>query len=112
MQIDEFLQGSVVVVRVLASRIDGRSAPLKVAIANAAKRARAAVVLELGAVDIVDSAGLGILLGALKEAKQANKELYLCGVNPATAALLRLTRTEQLFTIAPDLKTAVAQSTR
>ena len=71
---------------------------MKVFIAEGKNR----IVLDLSQVDFVDSTALGVIIKALKMAKETDPEngnIELCGVNKKVMSLLQLTRMDRVFTI-------------
>jgi anti-sigma B factor antagonist len=65
------------------------------------------LVLDLAEVTFVDSSILKELLRAATELDRYETRLVLAGVPPAVQRLLDLTRTAELFTIAPDRAAAL-----
>lgn len=100
------------VVASATGRLDLRSAPDLRARASAALAAGGGVlILDLGAVEFIDSSGLGVLVGLHKEAQRVGGRLVI--VPPAGSArqIFTLTRTESFFTLAPTLEAAHAALT-
>jgi len=60
--------------------------------------APARVVLDLEAVDFLDSSGLGSVIGAMKQLGQ-DRKLELAALSPAVEKVFRLTRMDRIFTI-------------
>jgi anti-sigma B factor antagonist len=98
-------------VRVLAVRgeIDLASAPLLSTKLNAAVRAGAGgVVVDLSGAELVDSAGISVLLNALRRMTRARRRLALvCPPGPVLQAL-GSTRLDTTFVIRPTREEAVA----
>ena len=65
------------------------------------------VILDLGAVDFLDSSGLGAVVAARK-LLGPGRVLELAGLTPAVARVMTLTRMHTVFPIHPDAKTALA----
>jgi anti-sigma B factor antagonist len=57
------------------------------------------LVVNLRAVQYVDSSGIASLVEVLKEARDKNKRLILFGLNPAVREALRLMRLTKVFEI-------------
>ena len=57
------------------------------------------VVVDVSAMDFIDSAGLGVLIGALKRASEADVRLVLRGVQPSPRKVLGITGLDDMFTI-------------
>ncbi|MCI5146198.1 MAG: anti-sigma factor antagonist [Candidatus Electrothrix sp. AR3] len=64
------------------------------------------IILDLAKVTFIDSSGLGALVAVLKQLPSDGK-LLLCGVGHNVFYLLRLTRMDNIFTLYPDLDSAV-----
>jgi anti-sigma B factor antagonist len=64
-------------------------------------------ILDLTAVPYIDSAGLGLLMGAYVSRRKAGRMLVLTGVNRRVLTLLQITGVEPLFLIFPDLDYAM-----
>ena len=70
-------------------------------------------ILDLTSVPYIDSAGLGLLMGAYVSRRKAGRMLVLTGVNRRVLSLLQITGVEPLLLIFPDLDCAIqALSTR
>jgi anti-sigma B factor antagonist len=55
------------------------------------------VVVDLGDVDLLDSTGLGVLIGGLRRARQAGGELRLARLSPRHRELLSVTGLDRVF---------------
>lgn len=64
------------------------------------------VVLDLGAVEFIDSSGLGAIVAAMKQ--MDGRRLELAAVTPAVDKVFRLTRIDSIFTIHPSVEAALA----
>ena len=99
MTVDEAVQGDVVVFR-LTGEIDVKSAPLikqRLEERGAAPRPRAVVTLD--GLRYIDSAGLGVLVGALKAYAARGGKLVLAAPRPEVRHILQITRLIQHFEI-------------
>jgi len=67
------------------------------------------VVLDLTAVDFVDSSGLGAIVAAMKHMAPAQR-LELAGLTPTVAKVFRLTRMDSVFTIHTDARSALQEA--
>ena len=65
------------------------------------------VVLDLSAVEFVDSSGLGAIVAAMKQLG-ATRRLDLAGLTPTVERVFRLTRMDTVFTIHADIASAQA----
>ncbi|EPX79740.1 STAS domain-containing protein [Salipiger mucosus] len=87
------------VIRVEEARIDAAVAiqfkdRVRAAVAPGARR----VVLDLGAVQFIDSSGLGAIVAAMK-AMGEGQRLDLAGLTPMVDRVFRLTRMDAIFVI-------------
>lgn len=81
------------------SRIDAAGAiAFKEAVRQASEGGQDDVLLDLGAVDFIDSSGLGAVVAVMK-ALGPDRRLHLAGLRPAVAKVFRLTRMDSVFTI-------------
>jgi len=89
-------------------RIDSVVAPqLKVDLEQAMTGAPKKIVLDLSAVEFMDSTGLGVFVSLLKKLGP-DGAIAVAGVQPAVLRLFRLTRLDTLFRIVDDLPAARA----
>ncbi|WP_438992029.1 STAS domain-containing protein [Lentibacter sp.] len=90
--------GDVLIVRVLAARIDAAAAlKFKDALRELAGQA-SHVVLDLRDVEFVDSSGLGAIVAVMKLMGRTRR-LDLAGLTPTVDKVFRLTRMDSIFTI-------------
>ncbi len=61
-----------------------------------------AIVIDLKDVSFMDSSGLGALVSALKTARSAQCDLFICGLNDQVKMLFELTSMSKVFKIYPD----------
>ena len=59
----------------------------------------AAVLVDLGAVKFIDSAGLMALVWGLKQAKKMGRRFSLCSVSPGIRMVLELSQLDRVFEI-------------
>jgi anti-sigma B factor antagonist len=59
------------------------------------------LLLHVGALEIWDASGLGVLVGAHRKARQSGRRLVLADVPPRQLRLLRATRLHRLLTVQP-----------
>jgi anti-sigma B factor antagonist len=59
------------------------------------------VVVDLGAVDFIDSSGLGVLVGALKRMRERDGMIVLRAMTPSTKKVFDITGLTDLFVIEP-----------
>ena len=65
------------------------------------------LILDLGAIDFVDSSGLGLLARYAARARHAGGRLRLCAVSPKVAHVLRVTKLDAVFDTYPSEAHAV-----
>ncbi|MEG4582442.1 STAS domain-containing protein [Microcoleus sp. MON1_C5] len=58
-----------------------------------------AVLVDLGAVTFIDSAGLMALVSGLKQAKKMGRSFSLCSVSPGIRMVLELSQLDRVFEI-------------
>jgi anti-sigma B factor antagonist len=68
---------------------------------------RTRLVLDMSAVQSVDSSGLSVLVSAAKGARKADGDVVLFGLSGPVHALIELTRLHHVFEIFADLNAAV-----
>jgi anti-sigma B factor antagonist len=89
-------------------RIDSVVAPqLKIDLEQVVAQAPNKIVLDLSAVDFMDSTGLGVFVSLLKKLGP-DGAIAVAGVRPAVLRLFQLTRLDTLFRIVDDLPAARA----
>ena len=66
------------------------------------------IVLNLEAVQTIDSGGLGTLIGLVASARRGDGDIKLCSVSPKVRDVLQLTKLIEVLAIFPDEATAVA----
>jgi anti-sigma B factor antagonist len=65
------------------------------------------VVIDLKEVPMIDSAGLGVLIGILKQVRERGGELKLAGMQKRVRLVFEITRTQRIFTVSESVKDAV-----
>jgi len=65
------------------------------------------LVLDLTAVDLIDSAGLGVLVGALKRLRAGNGQLRLAAARGDVARVLHAAGLDKVLPLYPDVATAL-----
>lgn len=95
-------------VTINANRIDAQAAlKFKDAVHDAlTAHATSRVILNLAQVDFIDSSGLGAIV-SIKKHMGSNRQIDLCALTPAVDKVFRLTRMDSIFTIHPDLDSAL-----
>jgi anti-anti-sigma factor len=101
-------QGGVGIVKI-GGRLDAVGAPeielcCKERIENGTKR----MVIDMGNVDYISSAGLRSLLVLAKSMKVAKGSLVVCALNPMVKEVMEISGFDKIFTIAADQAAAIA----
>lgn len=108
MQISITEQAGVTVVAVTGS-LDALTADtLTTALQTEVRAGHTRLVASLAALEYTSSAGLRVLLGALKEARQRGGDLRLAGAQERVARVLDLSGFTSILKCFPDVATAVA----
>ncbi len=68
------------------------------------------LVMDVSDMPYIDSAGIGCLVGAHVSRENSGRKLVLVGANDRLLTSLKVTKVEQLFTLAPSVEQALAQS--
>ncbi len=66
------------------------------------------LVLDLGAVAYIDSAGLGTLVAAMKRARGAGGDIKLCALQPDVRSIFAMTRLNKVMEVHSTRPAAVA----
>lgn len=94
----------------LAGDLDLHTAPaLQEELAALVRRDARLVVVDLTAVEAIDSTAIGLLLGILRQQRERGAELLLVAADPRVLRPLRTLGLDRVFTIAPTLAEAVPQ---
>jgi len=64
------------------------------------------VIVDLSAVEFIDSSFLGVLVAGLKKATLVNGDLKICGLQPQVENIFELTRLYQIYDIFDSLEEA------
>jgi anti-sigma B factor antagonist len=99
LNISTALEGGSCVVTV-AGEVDIYTSPeLKGALANAAADGCTLVVVDLTGVSFIDSSGLGVLVGALRRAREAGGDLRLVAGDDAVSRIMKITGLDKVFSM-------------
>ncbi|MCF8482611.1 MAG: STAS domain-containing protein [Rhodospirillum sp.] len=109
MKVDIRELGKVTVVAV-TGEVDLQTSPkLREALIESLK-ANTALVVDLGAVDYIDSSGITSLLEALKLAKEKKVSFTLAKVSPGAMRVIQLGRLDKVFTIVDSVDATLGES--
>jgi anti-sigma B factor antagonist len=80
-------------------RLNMVSAPLlREAVTDAITHGRPRIVVDLSAIEFMDSSGLGALVGCLKTARQAGGDLRICAPSSQVEMVLQLSNLDRILT--------------
>jgi anti-anti-sigma factor len=68
------------------------------------------LVVDVSDMPYIDSAGIGCLVGAHVSRENSGRKLVLVGANDRLLTSLKVTKVEQLFTLAPTVEQALGQA--
>ena len=103
--------GDVRIISIAAERIDAAAAiRFKDAMREATAGWTGRAVLDMQAVDFIDSSGLGAIVSSMK-ALEGDHRLELAGLTPKVVKVFRLTRMDTVFTIHDTAEDALRQGT-
>lgn len=99
---------NVTVIR-LANRFDAYTAPaVREKLLELQARGQVKIIVDLSAVDFVDSTGLATLVAGLKHCRRAGGELMLSGLRSQVKVIFELTRLDHTFPIYEDEAAALS----
>ena len=88
-------------------RLNMVSAPLlREAVAEAIAAGRPRIVVDLSAIEFMDSSGLGALVGCLKTARQAGGDLRISAPSEQVVMVLQLSNLDRILTSYPTPEAA------
>jgi anti-sigma B factor antagonist len=94
----------------IAGEIHVSTAPrFSVLLDEAVGRGKTAVVLDLSAVEFIDSTGLSVLLNGLRRVTRNDGKLSLVVSNPTVMRLFEITKLDSTFDIQPTREAALAR---
>jgi anti-anti-sigma factor len=86
----------------LVGRLDAKSAPLvRDALHACVDEGEGDLLLHIGELEIWDSTGLGVLVGAHRRSRRAGRRIVLTEVPPRHLRLLKATKLHRLFVVEP-----------
>ena len=86
------------------------SASLRQVVASAVAAGRLRIVVDLNAVDFIDSSGLGAMISGLKIARKAGGDLKITGAGDQVKLVLQLTNMERVLVSADSVDLAYADA--
>jgi anti-sigma B factor antagonist len=104
---EEELDAANLVIRV-AGEIHATSAPeFSERLNQAIARGKTGIVLDLTAVEFIDSTGLSVLLNGLRRVTRARGTMVLACANPTVLRLFEITKLDSTFEILADCDEAI-----
>jgi anti-sigma B factor antagonist len=101
--------GDVIVVMVHAQRLDAYLAPeFKAKLVHLVQSGHERIVIDMAALEFIDSSGLGALIAGLK-VLGGRGEIVLCGITPRLLSLFQLTHVDKLFHIFDSVEMALSR---
>jgi anti-anti-sigma factor len=108
MDIDVKDTGSITIVAPSGDIDMAVSDDLRVRLTTLVDRGRTRLVLDLGAVTYIDSAGLGALVAAMKHARADGGDIRVCALASDVRALFEMTRLDKVVSVHATRQEAVA----
>lgn len=110
MDIHSKLLGGGVAVLKLDGKLNMVSAPhLRQEVHSAVAAGNSKVVIDLSAVDFIDSSGLGALINGLKSTRQAGGDLRIAGPTEQVRLVLELTNMDRVLNAYETAETAFSE---
>jgi anti-sigma B factor antagonist len=107
LKIDSSRKGDIGVLT-LSGEVDIYTSPsLKTALAVAAADGCSTIVVDMNGVGFIDSSGLGVLVGALRRAREAGGDLRVVSAQEGLARILRITGLDHVFVLRATLNEAL-----
>ena len=104
----EQIQHDRAIILQISGRLDGRTADeFSSFITEALIKAPDRLILDLGCVDFISSAGLRILIRTAKDARTTNTRLALCALCANVLDVLEISGLTKILSIYPDRQQAV-----
>ncbi len=73
---------------------------------------RTDLVIDLGNLEFVDSAGLGVLVGIYRRVKKCGRRVAVAGAQPYVSRVMKIIKLDQVFESYPDVPSALAEFSR
>ncbi len=108
MELEHKLAGEVLIVKPLGAKLDASSAAeFKARMVNWIQKGHKLILLDLSAVEFMDSSGLNAIISVLKALGEEGN-IVLCGLRKMVSSVFRLTRMERIFDIYESPREALA----
>lgn len=73
---------------------------------------RTDLVIDLGNLEFVDSAGLGVFVGIYRRVKKCGRRVVVAGAQPYVSRVMKIIKLDQVFESYPDVPSALAELSR
>ncbi len=91
----------------LSGRLDASSAKdFKEKVGSLAKEKRVNLVIDMGAIDFIDSSGLGSLVASLRSVNKVGGDIKIASLQDPVRSIFEITRLHRIFEIFDDSFTA------
>jgi anti-sigma B factor antagonist len=112
MRVESNKLGQSLVVKVLEPRLGADKAPaFKQTMGKFIADGERTFILDLSAVEFIDSTGLGAILSLLKQLGKGG-EVMICGATGTVASMFKLTRMDRVFSLYANANEAAAALVR
>jgi len=108
MKVDYIEQGTTVIVAPLGEIAYNEAPVFRTWLKKAADRKPERIVVDLAAVEYMNTPGLATLVEALQTARKTKSRLILCGLNQSVRAIFDIARLNTVFEIQPTRDAALA----
>ena len=109
MKIEHLTSGVVAILRPSGSLIGSEETDdLRRALAQLHEQGNLRAIIDLGRVPYINSAGLGVLIGAFNDYQKRGGQVKLCNLSNKAENVFVLTKLTQVFDIFPNEKEALA----
>jgi anti-sigma B factor antagonist len=107
MKIDQRTDGSVLVIQPVTKSLDASSVQDFRDAINPLLRQHDKILVDLGNITFVDSAGVGALISCLRVVSELKGRFAICGLTRAVSALFDLMRMHRVFEVHVDSASAL-----
>lgn len=108
MHLEREKTGDIEVITVQAEHLDASVAEEFKLLMQPILDASPRIVIDMSALQFVDSAGLGAILSCLRRLTAANGDLKLCGLTKPVRSVFEISRMHRIFDILPTRAEAIA----
>lgn len=110
MEIKEYLQDNIVLLKLFGEMMGGPDATLlNDKLHQLIEAGKKNVIVDLSSISWINSSGLGILIGALTTIRNAGGDLKIASVTDRIQRLLEITKLHQVFDIYDSVDSAISE---